>query len=346
MKITISLKSFHTSSRTRGIGVYTRFLTAALERAYPEDTVVANGKPVFSATDIVHIPFFDPFFLTLPIRFVHPTVLTIHDLIPLRFPEHFPAGIRGRLKWRLQRARARHAAAIVTDSVSSKADIVQYLHVPEDQVTVVPLGPNEVERVPGQQAQKIAKKYQLPDRYLLYVGDVNWNKNVPGLVDMFAAQKDPKLHLVLVGKVFSDKPAIPEYRAVATAIARSGKTDKIHEIGFVPSHHLSVFYMRATLYVQPSWYEGYGLPILEAMRFGCPVATSDRGSLPEVGGDAVAYFDPAKNMDEIVGDLLGSVAKRSALAARGTERAKTFTWERTARETHAVYEKILDASRR
>ena len=345
MKILLPIVPLHSGSRTRGIGVYTRELSLALTKYFPDDQIIGSSSSREAQTaDLVHLPSFDPFFLTLPVLMRRPTVVTIHDLIPLRFPKHFPAGIRGRLKWMAERRRLRRAAAVITDSESSKADIVALSGYPVDKVTVIPLGPNDVQKVPPAQANQIAAKYALPSRYLLYVGDINWNKNVPGLIAAFTALKDPRVHLILVGKVFGSQPAIPEYRAIAEAIEKSGKADKIHLVGFVPSHHLSVFYSRATLYVQPSFYEGYGLPILEAMRFGCPVATSDRGSLPEVGGDAVAYFDPEKNMTNVIGELLSSAPRRAALSAAGLVRAKQFTWERTARETHAVYEKILASS--
>jgi glycosyltransferase involved in cell wall biosynthesis len=128
---------------------------------------------------------------------------------------------------------------------------------------------------------------------------------------------------------------------VAKAITDSGRADRIIQLGYVPGHHLSILYSLATLYVQPSWYEGFGLPILEAMKFGCPVASSDRGSLSEVGGSAVAYFDPGKNMGEVIRELLASSAKREELGLLGIARAKEFTWEKAARATHAVYERVL-----
>ncbi len=213
----------------------------------------------------------------------------------------------------------------------------------QTKITVIPLGPNHTQKVGTVLTKKIADNYSLPDKYLLYVGDLNWNKNLLGLIKSFSEIEDNKLHLVLVGKVFSDKPNIPEYKALSQTIYQSGKSDKIHLIGYVPSHHLSVFYIRATLYVQPSWYEGFGLPVLEAMKFGCPIASSNRGSLPEVGGEAVDYFDPRSDMTQVIDSLLRSPKRRAQLSKLGVIRAKTFTWENTARLTHQVYEKILSS---
>lgn len=342
MKVIITQKKLHSSSHTRGIGVYTRELISSLQKKYPSDEFVSTPHipPGFKA-DLLHYPYFDPFFLTLTKLRNIPTVVTIHDLIPLRFPLHFPAGIKGKIKWFLQRQSIRRVAHIITDSECSKKDIIDLIGFDPDRVSVVPLGPNRAERVPVKMFQKILKSYHLPAKYLLYVGDLNWNKNISGLVKAFSSMKEKNLHLVLVGKVFSDKPDIPQYHELAKLIASSGKADKIIILGYVPSHHLSVIYSSATLYVQPSWYEGFGLPILEAMKFGCPVATSNRGSLPEIGGNAVAYFDPGKNMTETIESLLSSPTHLSNLSALGLLQAKLFTWERTAQLTHQVYAKVL-----
>lgn len=342
MKIIISLRELHVASNTRGIGVYTRELIAALHKYYPQDTVIpTTHDPTSISADIVHFTYFDPYFLTLPKVKKLPTILTIHDLIPRKFGEHFPVGYRGKFNWFLQLQKARSVAHIITDSVSSQRDIVELMKINPDHISVIPLAPNKTEKVPAGLSTKIAREYSLPDKYLLYVGDINWNKNVTGLVEAWSRLEDPRLHLVLVGKVFSDKPDIAEYRKLVKAIDKSGRSEQIILLGFVPSHHLSVIYSRATLYVQPSWYEGFGLPLLEAMKFGCPVASSNRGSLPEVGGEAVAYFDPQKDMVETIGSLLRSPAKREELMSRGLLRVKEFTWAKTAKLTHDIYEQVL-----
>jgi glycosyltransferase involved in cell wall biosynthesis len=342
MQVAISHKPLQTGSKNRGVGVYTRELISALHKHVPSVVVRPTSKANEAEdVDLIHYPFFDPFFLTLPAHYNKPTVITIHDLIPLRFPEHFRPGLRGKLKLWLQRKRAQKASAIITDSEASKADIMKYFQIPDGKIHAIKLA-HTIEKVPTTIAKKIATKYKLPERYLLYVGDINWNKNVTGLIDAFARLEDPTLHLVLLGKEFGKKPNIKEYKNIAQAISESGKKDYIHEIGYAPNHHLPVFYRLATLYVQPSWYEGFGLPILEAMSYGCPVASSDRGSLAEVGGEAVAYFDPAKDMTQVLSNLVKNTRQRNLLIKKGLERVKLFSWKKTAEETAQVYELVLD----
>ncbi len=327
-------------SSTRGVGVYTRELVTSLQKKYPRDKFVLDQAQAKGA-DLIHYPFFDPYFLTLKLGRGVPTIATIHDLIPIRFPRHFPVGVRGKLTWIRQKSLAKKLNHIVTDSEASKLDILNHLGVEDSKVSVIPLGPNRSEKLGVTLGKKISESYNLPDKYLLYVGDINWNKNVVGLVKAFSELNSPSLHLVLVGKVFADKPDIPEFKRVMSEINTSPYPQNIHLLGFVPSHHLSVLYQRAVLYVQPSWYEGFGLPILEAMKHGCPVLTSDRGSLPEVGGDSVAYFNPGKNMSDKILELLRSPQKRQELSLAGPVRAKEFTWSKTAELTYKVYEKVL-----
>lgn len=339
MKIAINLGQLNKASNSRGIGVYTRELITALGKKYISDTILTDLSRA-EQPDVIHYPYFDPFFRTLVVTNI-PTVVTIHDLIPLRFPAHFPVGIKGKINWWYQKRAIQKVSHIITDSLSSKNDIIKIVGVDSEKISVVPLGPNHTQKIRATLSKKIATSYSLPKKYLLYVGDINWNKNVTGLIKSFSELEDKSLHLILVGKVFSDKPDIPEYLTITEAIARSRKADKIIQLGFVPSHHLSVLYQLATIYVQPSWYEGFGLPILEAMKFGCPVASSDRGSLSEVGGDAVLYFDPKTGMTEAIKKLLNSGPLRKELSEKGIQQAKNFTWEKTAILTHAVYEKVL-----
>lgn len=342
MKVVISLKKLHTASNTRGIGVYTRELVASLQKKFPKDKFIPTSHAVGDlGADLIHFPYFDPFFLTLNFSRNIKTVVTIHDLIPLRFPERFPSGIRGRLKWLVQKYLVSKVDMIITDSNASKQDIERIIGIDSKKIAVIPLGPNKAEKVPVRMTKKIIESHHLPEKYLLYVGDINWNKNVTGLIEAFSKLKDDDLHLVLVGKVFTDKPNIKEYKEIVSAISQSGKADKILTLGYVPSHHLSVIYSHATLYVQPSWYEGFGLPILEAMKFGCPVASSSLGSLPEIGGDAVAYFDPGKNMVKVIESLLLDQQKLEQLKQAGLIQASKFNWDQTAILTHQIYEQVI-----
>ncbi|KKU44693.1 MAG: Glycosyl transferase group 1 [Microgenomates group bacterium GW2011_GWC2_46_7] len=342
MKIALCTSPLSTASRTRGVGAYTRELISALRSSFLADEFVeTTGNPYSVKADLVHYPFFDPFFLTLPWRFPKPTIVTIHDLIPLKNPTHFPAGKKGRLKWQVQKFRARRAKAILTDSDSSASNIHSLMGIPKEHIHVVPLA-SATSRTTLSLIPKLKKLYHLPDRYILYVGDVNWNKNLPGLIQAFAKLDNASTHLVLVGKVFADEPNIPEYLAVKSAIADSLKPKLIHRLGYVPSHHLGAIYREATLYCQPSWDEGFGLPVLEAMKAGCPVISSNRGSLQGVGGDAAVYFDPAKDdLTLILESLLASSTKREALIAAGLLQAKKFTWEKTAKLTRDVYAQVV-----
>lgn len=343
MKIAFCTSPLSTASKTRGVGAYTRELISALRSSFPADEFVeTTGNPYSVKADLVHYPFFDPYFLTLPWRFPTPTVVTIHDLIPLKYPTHFPAGKKGRLKWHIQKFLGSGAKAILTDSDSSASDIHALMGIPVSHIHVVPLA-SATARTTLALTPKLKKLYHLPERYILYVGDVNWNKNLPGLIQAFAKLDNVSTHLVLVGKVFVDKPSIPEYRAVEAAIAQSGKPKLIHRLGYVPSHHLGAIYREATLYCQPSWDEGFGLPVLEAMKAGCPVISSNRGSLKEVGGDAALYFDPSHdNLTSLLKSLLSSSAKREALIAAGIIQAKKFTWEKTAKLTRDIYAQVVD----
>lgn len=342
MKVTIGLKKMWSGNRTRGVGAYTHNLIRALSKEYPDSTFTPNSSDYFgSGADLVHFPFFDPFFLTLPLRKSIPTVVTIHDLIPLKYPSHFPRGLRGSFKWRVQQFSAKKCRHIITDSSASKRDIVKYLGVSEDFVTVIPLAPAS-KKLSKASVQSAKSKYSLPDKYLLYVGDINWNKNIPGLISTFNKLSDSNLHLVLVGKSLSGNSRIKEARAIDQAIRKSPQASNIHRLGFVESSDLPAIYAAATLYVQPSFDEGFGLPLLEAMQAGCPVACSRRGSLPEVGGDAVAYFDPDRNMAQIISDLLKSKSARDKLIKLGSQRVKKFSWDQVAKDTYAVYEKALN----
>lgn len=345
-KITIDLvsKSPYPGSGPRGVDVYARNLYNHLSG------ILGHGK-VFLSHDqgsnhkasLTHYTFFDPFFLTLwGKKHASKFIVTVHDLIPLVFPSNFKVGLRGRLKWLLQKQALKSVSAIITDSNCSKSDIARIAGISPSKIYVVPLSGGH--NVTTEKLVKVVRKeYKLIDQYLLYVGDINWNKNVPGLIKAFSELKSD-LHLVLVGKAFVSSQDTPEYQIIRDAISQSGKSDKIHILGFVPSHHLLAIYRGAHIYVQPSWYEGFGFPVLEALEQGTPVACASTGSLPEVGGEYVHYFDPSnkQNFVKVLNDLIINKDLREKYAKTGKQWAHTFSWEKVVRETYAVYEKVLN----
>lgn len=345
-KITIDLvaKTPYPGSGPRGVDVYAKNLYHYLSSLLSHRKVIlSHDRGTNHKASLTHYTFFDPFFLTLwGKRHASKFIVTVHDLIPLVFGGHFKVGLRGRLKWLLQRQSLRHASAIITDSLCSKTDIARLTGIGSDKIYVVPLSGGH--GVTTEKLVKVVRKeYKLPDRYLLYVGDINWNKNVPGLVQAFAGL-DSDIHLVLVGKAFASSIATPEYQLIQEAIAKSGKADRIHILGFVPSHHLLAIYRGAHLYIQPSWYEGFGFPVLEALEQGTPVACAKTGSLPEVGGDHVHYFDPSdkKSFVKVLSSLLSDDSLRSRYVESGKKWAHSFSWEKVVKETMTVYEKVLE----
>lgn len=344
MKIVISLKPLKSGSKTRGVGVYTRELIRALKEKYQEDSIIATSKDYYGKdVDLVHFPFFDPFFLTLPFWKSKPTIVTVHDLIPLKFPKHFPRGIRGSIKWFIQKSSLKNVKSIITDSNSSKKDIVELLKFPENRIHVIPLGPSLVDGKINKKLEKeTAEEYNLAEKFILYVGDLNWNKNIPYLINEYAALKSKNLHLVIVGKAFKGKVIIPELKAILRAIEKNSVQGKVHMLGHVPDKYLPSLYALATLYVQPSLYEGFGLPVLEAMVCGCPVLTSNTSSLSEVGGNAVEYFNPSKTgeLSSKLRLLLSNPTKLKKLSTLGKQQAKQFTWQKTAEMTRKVYQKV------
>lgn len=341
MRVHISTRPIRQASRVRGVGVYTRYLTDALIKSFPADQYLLSDSNQ-PKVDLIHYPYFEPFFLTLPLYHPIPTVVTIHDLIPLKYPAHFPPGLRGRLKWFLQKVAVRRSTHIITDSAASARDIADILSVPQPQISIIPLAAGSA-RIDAKTKNQLTKKYHLPKDFLLYVGDINWNKNIPGLIRAFTALDSPSLHLVLIGQAFASTHPSPELLEIQALIRQSSLFVRIHLIGYVPSHHLPGIYSLASLYIQPSWDEGFGLTLLEAMSAGCPVLSSNRGSLPEVGGEAAMYFDPGEKGDltQKIAALTRSASVRADLIQKGKLQLKRFSWEQTAKLTHAVYAKVL-----
>jgi glycosyltransferase involved in cell wall biosynthesis len=291
-----------------------------------------------AGADLLHLP------TSLgPARPAMPTVVTIHDLIALRFPEYFPAWQRLYAAAVLPRL-ARNARAVIAVSTATKQDIVERLGVAEQQVTVVPNGiePAFTALVPGSdQAHEVRSRLRLPRDFVLTVGTLEPRKNLPRVLEaLHRLRSRPAtagVHLVHAG------PAGWLADDVARTVHALHLSDAVHFLGFVPAADLAALYSLARICVYPSLYEGFGLPVVEAMACGCPVITSNVSSLPEVAGDAAVLVDPASadEITEAIASLWCDEPRRGALRARGLQRAGGFTWERTARETAAVYDAAL-----
>lgn len=345
MKVLIDVSPLSTAHSVRGVGMYTRFLSEALEKQKDVEVFRSSLSQRPKKIDIIHYPFFDLFFPTLPFLKKAKTVVTIHDVIPLIFPEQYLPGKRGALAFARQKLALKTVSGVITDSETSKRDIITHLGVPEQKVHVVSLAANPfLLSVSGAVLHTARRRLGLPRRYILYVGDINYNKNIPQLVKALKFLPED-IKLVCVGKNFVPND-IPEWRAIEAQIALSNvakrvifKTDILSD----DYDSLSALYSGAEAYVQPSLYEGFGLPVLEAMRCKTPVVLTENSSLVEVGG-SVAQF--TGNLGE---DLAAGVSQILALPAsarkqwvqKAWEWQETFTWDKTAKETAEVYRKLL-----
>lgn len=331
--------------RVRGTGMYINSLKESFTKYFPQNsyTFFTKRSEIPNDCDVVHILYFEPFFLTLPFFNKYRTVVTVHDFTPFVFPKYFPSGIKGKIKWMIQKSLLQKAHGIIADSLASKKDIIKFANIPEEKVHVVYLAAGkEFGIVEEKEKVKIKKKYDLPDEFVLYVGDVTWNKNLPRLVDAIAMTDIP---IVMVGKALTDDKVDiqnPWNRDLLVVRKKIKNNTQFILLGFVPTEDLVALYNLATVFVMPSIYEGFGLPILEAMQCGCPVITTKGGSIPEVGGQAVFYADPYET-DSIASGITKVISDKSLqekLSESGMKQAAKFSWEKTVAQTMGIYESI------
>jgi glycosyltransferase involved in cell wall biosynthesis len=348
MRVAIDISPLQSGHKVRGVGFYLIYLKKALLEFYPENEYYffGRGEEINSAVDLIHYPYFDPFFLTLPFIKKHKTVVTVHDLTPLVFPEHFPAGIKGNLLWQMQRFNLKKIDGILTDSLVSKRDIEHIINIKSEKITVAYLAAGEEFRKLNSNDSSlndINRKYNLPKEFILYVGDATWNKNLPRLLESIEAVDIP---LVMVGKALASTNIDRNNKWNSDLIAVQEKAHgnkKVILLGFVSTEDLVALYNLATIFVYPSVYEGFGLPVLEAMQSGCPVIISHEGSVPEVGGDAAEYFNgyDTQSLINSITRILHSKKIQEELSEKGFKQAKKFSWRKTAEDTIKAYIEVL-----
>jgi len=346
MKVAIDTGPLLSGDSLRGIGVHTKLLVEHLKKQPGlEIKLVDVTKDDLSGFDLVHYQKFHPYFLSIPFKKVKPSVLTIHDLIYLIYPKHYPAGIKGNIKFLIQKLLISKMDAIITISETSKKDIVRFLGIPQEKITPIYLAPRPIfEKKPVQEKLKLVSlKYHLPGRFVLYVGDVNYNKNVLGLAE---ACKLAKMPLVIAGKQAAGDnfdSQHPENKPLVDLLDKYGKDRDVMRLGFVEDDDLVCLYNLATLYCQPSFYEGFGLPVLEAFASGCPVVAAKTQALVEIGEPACLFADPKspKDISEKIKQVADEAHLRSRLIEKGSQRVKAYSWENTAKETLGVYRKVL-----
>jgi glycosyltransferase involved in cell wall biosynthesis len=270
-------------------------------------------------------------------------MLTVHDLSFMKHPEGAVPKLRNWLNQVVPRsiARARH---VLADSQNTKVDLQELLQVPEEKITVVGAGvePRFQPVTDAHRLTTIRRTYKLPEQFVLGLGTLEPRKNFEGLIRAFnQLQADlPDLHLVIAG----GKGWL--YEAIFEAAAQSPAADRIHLPGFIADEDLPGLYTLAQVFAYPSHYEGFGIPVLEAMACGTPVVTADNSSLPEVAGEAALLVPATDDMAlaEAIRRLMAKPALRDQYRQRGFEQVKLFSWESAARNLLAVYE-TFDSTR-
>ncbi|HYN88661.1 MAG TPA: glycosyltransferase family 1 protein [Ardenticatenaceae bacterium] len=296
--------------------------------------------------DLMHVPYFAP-----PLRRVaaltrstreQPVIVTVHDLIPLLLPEY-----RGR--WlvrgysRLVARSSRQADLILADSDASRQDVLRLLHVPSDRVRTVYLGVDARYRPqPVKEIARVRRKLSLPERFVLYLGGFDVRKQVPMLLAA-ARRSQIAWPLVIAGRLpTADTAFTPDPRRVA---AELDVGERVHYAGWIDENDKPALISAAAIFVFPSRYEGFGLPVLEALACGTPTITTTASSLPELAGDAALMIAPddVDGLAAAIDKLMRDEETRTRLAERSPVQAARFTWERCAAETAAAYASLVES---
>lgn len=292
--------------------------------------------------DLAHVPYWGG-----PLRSPVPIIVTVHDLIPMLLPE-YRGGAASRLYTGLVAASTRGASAVITDSEASRRDILAHLGLPPERVHTVLLAAGEKyhPRSGSLFDLGIRKKYDLPPEFILYLGGYDVRKNIEMLLRAFLyVQKGYDIPLVLAGVL--PETITPRFSDVPSLVKSLGLEDAVRFIGWVDEGDAPALYRLASCFVFPSRYEGFGLPVLEALSSGIPVVACDTSSIPEITGDAAFLVEPddARHMGGAILSTLLQEDLAADLKQRALARARLFSWERTAAETAAIYRQVLSATK-
>jgi len=337
----------------------TRYDVAALAR-HANVTLVPVDVPTFSTAEQTRLPWIvrrlrldvlhSPYYIK-PYLLPCPSVVSLYDLISARYPEYLPSPWARRAFAATTRLAITTARRLITLSAASRRDLVELYGVPPERVTVTPLAADERFQpiAEAKILEAVRRKYDLPERFVLYLGSNKPHKNLVRLIQVWSLVLSPQssvpnlqsaicnLQLVVAGHW---DPRYPQAQQKATEL---GLGEAVRFLGDVSEADLPALYNLATVFAFPSLYEGFGLPPLEAMACGTPVVCANTSSLPEVVGDAALLFDPldVQAMAATIAQALSDASLRAALRARGLARARLFSWERTARETLAAYREAV-----
>lgn len=370
IKIAIVSGASKKGDAVRGIGVHNSNLFGAFRKLRNQNTEIpdVHKDDDLSKYDVVHFTVFRPFFISLP--FFKPKntkfVLTIHDMHPLIYPNQFPSGIKGGIRLFLNKYLIKkNVDRIITISETSKKDICRFLGVSPEIVDVIYLAPKSDHKPlkKGKWINEIIKKYNLPKKFVFYLGDVNYNKNMPTLVE---ACKKAHISLVIVGKQAKEikdntdgfgvrlgpkdyirsflgrpHPEIAHYEYLKNAFNKNN----VLTLGFVNDTDINQMMNLAVCTVQPSLYEGFGFSVIHGFASGSPVIAGRTQALVEVSEDACLYFDP-HNVDDLVDKIkifMKDEKERNKYIKRGYEQVKKYSWDKAAQETLDVYQKVVDS---
>lgn len=273
-------------------------------------------------------------------------VLTIHDIAPAVLVDYYKK--QSLMTYRdymvFPGLSARFADKIIAVSENTKNDVVKVFNINPDKIDVIHQGTNE--KIKQDLHKNILKayqeKYNFGDNYVVYLSEIGLRKNHDRLIeafDIFKKNDKQDIKLLLIGKAHSEL-----VNPLKKTVNELGQDKNIIFLDFMPEKDLAVLLTFAKLMIFPSLYEGFGLPLLEAMSCGCPVVCSNNSSLPEVGGDAVLMFDPynTEEMAYIIKKAIDNDALRKELVKKGFERIKKFSWRKTQKKTFEIYKKLLN----
>jgi glycosyltransferase involved in cell wall biosynthesis len=274
--------------------------------------------------DLFHPTYFEDYFLG---KINLPIVLTFFDLTMEKYIELFNSKVVFAME---KKVLLENSTKIIAISNNTKSDLINYYEVDKNKIEVIHLSSNIEKNI------AITPNNYVPEKFLLFVGARDKYKNFAFFVESISKLliKDKDLFLVCVGKSFEEKEL--------NLLKKLGVLSKVICISANDSE-LAYLYTKARLFVFPSLYEGFGIPILEAFNCGCPVVLSNASCFPEIAENAATYFDPtdSKSIKNCIEDLLSNDKKRELLIKRGFKRAKDFSWEKTALQTKKVYQKAL-----